>query len=94
MTDGNGTSIAGTSIAGTSIEGRQSGVAAGLTLAVLSISYGAPLLVVVGLKPMQDGFATDRSVIALAGALVWVGTGFGGIPMGWLADRIGIRAID
>ena len=83
MTDGTGTSI----------EGRQSWMAAGLTLAVLSISYGAPLLVVVGLKPMQDGFATDRSVIALAGALVWVGTGFGGIPMGWLADRIGIRAI-
>jgi MFS family permease len=32
-------------------------------------------------------------VIALAGSLVWVGTGIGGIPMGWLADRIGIRAV-
>ena len=27
----------------------------------------------------------------LAGALVWIGTGAGGIFMGWLADRIGIR---
>jgi MFS family permease len=34
---------------------------------------------------------TDRSVLALASALVWVGNGVGGIPMGWLADRIGIR---
>ena len=76
-----------------SIEGRPSWVAAGLTLAILSISYGAPLLIVVGLKPMTEAMATDRSVLALAGSLVWVGTGIGGIPMGWLADRIGIRAI-
>lgn len=75
-----------------SIESRASWTAACLTLAILSISYGAPLLVVVGLKPIQDSLATDRSVIALAGALVWVGTGLGGIMMGWLADRIGIRA--
>lgn len=76
-----------------SIEGRASWVAASVTLAILSISYGSPLLVVVGLKPIQADLGTDRSVIALAGALVWLGTGFGGIPMGWLADRIGIRPV-
>jgi MFS family permease len=75
----------------TSIESRTSWVAASITLAILAISYGAPLLVVVGLKPIQDTLGTDRSVVALAGALVWVGTGLGGIMMGWLADRIGIR---
>jgi MFS family permease len=64
-----------------------------VTLGVLTISYGAPLLIVVGLKPIQTDLDTDRSVIALAGSLVWVGTGVGGIPMGWLADRIGIRAV-
>jgi MFS family permease len=74
-----------------SIESRASWVAASLTLAILSISYGSPLLVVVGLKPIQEALGTDRSVVALAGALVWVGTGLGGIMMGWLADRIGIR---
>jgi MFS family permease len=74
-----------------SIESRASWTAACLTLAILSISYGAPLLVVVGLKPIQEALGTDRSVVALAGALVWVGTGVGGIMMGWLADRIGIR---
>ena len=36
----------------TSIESRTSWMAASLTLAILSISYGAPLLVVVGLKPI------------------------------------------
>jgi MFS family permease len=75
-----------------SIESRASWVAACVTLAILSISYGAPLLVVVGLKPIQEALDTDRSVVALAGALVWMGTGLGGIMMGWLADRIGIRS--
>jgi len=76
-----------------SIEGRGSWVAAAVTLAILSISYGSPLLIVVGLKTIQQDLGTDRSVIALAGSLVWVGTGLGGIPMGWLADRIGIRPV-
>ena len=58
-----------------SIESRASWTAACLTLAILSISYGSPLLVVVGLEPIQHALGTDRSVVALAGALVWVGTG-------------------
>jgi MFS family permease len=81
----------GTASHPTSIEGRGSWLVAGLALAILSISYGSPLLVVVGLKPMTEALGTDRSVIALAGALVWIGNGVGGILMGWLADRIGIR---
>src|SRR5215475_3509420 len=76
-----------------SIEGRSSWVAACVTLAVLSVSYGSPLIVVVGLRPMQEALGTDRSVLALAGALIWIGTGSGGILMGWLADRLGIRTI-
>jgi MFS family permease len=76
-----------------SIEGRASWVAACVVLAILSFSFGSPLLIVVGLKPIQEALGTDRSVIALAGSLVWVGMGIGGIPMGWLADRVGIRAV-
>ncbi|MBN9089777.1 MAG: MFS transporter [Reyranella sp.] len=60
-------------------------------LAILSVSYASPLLIVVGMKPMQEALGTERSVLALAGSLVWVGTGSGGILMGWLADRIGLR---
>jgi MFS family permease len=75
-----------------SIESRASWRAAWTTLAILSISFGSPLLIVVGMKPMQEALGTERSVLALAGSLVWIGTGAGGVLMGWLADRIGVRA--
>jgi MFS family permease len=73
------------------VDSRASWKMAWLTLAILSVSYGSPLIIVVGMKPMQEALGTERSVLALAGALVWVGTGSGGILMGWLADRIGLR---
>ena len=76
-----------------SIESPRSWHAAFLTLAVLALSFGSPLLAVVGMRDMQTALHTDRSVISLANALVWIGTGVGGIPMGWLADRIGIRKV-
>jgi MFS family permease len=75
-----------------SVEGRASWVAAALTTGILAISYGAPLIVVVGLKPIADELGAERSLVALAGSLVWIGTGSGGILMGWIADRIGVRA--
>jgi MFS family permease len=75
------------------IESRASWLAASVTLLILSISYGAPLVVVVGLKPIAAALGADRSVIALAGSLAWLGTGLGGIVMGRAADRIGVRPI-
>lgn len=74
-----------------SIESRASWVAAGVTLAILSFAYGSTLLIVVGLRAMELDLGVPRSVLALAGALTWIGTGLGGIVMGWLADRIGVR---
>jgi MFS family permease len=74
-----------------SIEGRASWVAAGVTLAILSVAYGSTLLIVVGLRAMEANLDVPRSVLALAGALTWIGTGTGGIAMGWFADRIGVR---
>jgi MFS family permease len=82
----------GSTTAPASIEGPASWRAAWVALAILSVSFGSPLLIVVGLKPMQEALGTERSVLALAGSLAWVGTGAGGILMGWLADRIGVRA--
>jgi MFS family permease len=76
-----------------SIESRASWAAATVTLAILSFSYGAPLVVVVGLKPIAASLAADRSVVALAASLVWLGTGFGGIFMGRIADRVGMRRV-
>jgi MFS family permease len=76
-----------------SVEGPPSWAAASLTLAILSVSYGAPLVVIVGLKPIAESLGTDRSVVALAASLVWLGTGLGGIFMGWIADRVGMRPV-
>jgi MFS family permease len=76
-----------------SIESRASWVAASITLVILSISYGAPLVVVVGLKPIAASLGADRSLVALAASLVWLGTGLGGIAMGRMADRVGMRPV-
>ena len=73
------------------VEGRGAWVAACIALLLLSISYGSPLLIIVGLKPIAAALDAPRQVISLAAAMSWVGTGLGGILMGWLADRIGVR---
>src|SRR5205807_714151 len=65
-----------------SIEGRGSWIAAGVTLALLSVSYGSPLLVVVGLKPITEDLGTARQVVALPGALTWPGTALALISSG------------
>jgi MFS family permease len=73
------------------VDSRASWKTAWLVLAILSVSYASPLFIVVGMKPMQEALGTDRAVLALAGSLVWIGTGSGGILMGLVADRIGVR---
>jgi MFS family permease len=84
--------IAGSSPDSLSIESRASWVAAAIVLALLSVSYGSPLLIVVGLKPITEDLGTARQLVALAGAVTWLGTGAGGILMGWIAEKTGMRA--
>lgn len=85
--------IRGSSLAAPmSVESRDSWVAAGAALVILSLTYGGPLIVVVGMTNVQASLGTDRSDVALAMAMVWIGTGIGGVVMGHVADRIGIRA--
>ena len=94
MTEFVGTTAAGIaapSRSRASIESRESWVAACVVLGLLSISYGSPLLAVVGLKPITEDLGTSRQLVALAGALTWLGTGLGGILMGQVAERLGIR---
>ncbi|HUC09598.1 MAG TPA: MFS transporter [Stellaceae bacterium] len=86
-----GMRIAAPSRLADSVESSSSWIAAALVIGILSISYGAPLIVVIGLKSIAAGLDSDRSMVALAAALVWVGTGTGGILMGWVADRVGVR---
>ena len=74
-----------------SIESRSSWVIAIVALAVLTISNGAPLVTVVAMKPIAQEFGTSRSGPALAVSLSYVGSGLGGMLMGWIAGRIGVR---
>jgi MFS family permease len=61
-------------------------------LAIMSLSFGAPYITMVALKAIAAELGGQRSIPAAATALAWLGTGVGGLGMGWLADRIGIRA--
>jgi MFS family permease len=76
-----------------SIETRASWAVATAVLVLLSFAYGAPLIVVVALKPIAATLGVPRAIPSLAAALVWFGTGSGGIAMGLFADRIGVRWI-
>src|SRR5690348_9107485 len=44
-------------------------------------------------KTHAASLGADRSLVALAASLIWLGTGLGGIMMGWIADRLGMRPI-
>ena len=77
-------------VAGT-IETRRSWLVAWSALGVLSISFGAPLITVVALKPIAAEFGNIRSVPALSYSLAWLGSAAGGIVMGLVAEQVGVR---
>ena len=73
------------------IETRYSWVVATVALVCLAFSFGGFWIVSVGLKAIAADAGNQRSVPALAAALAWLGSGLGGIAMGPLAVRFGIR---
>ncbi len=74
-----------------SIESRASWVVASVSLALLAVAYGGPWIAVVALKTIAAETGGARSVPAFASSLAWFGSGVGGILMGQLADRYGVR---
>ena len=73
------------------IETSYSWVVATVALVCLAFSFGGLWIVSVGLKAIAADADGQRSVPALAGALAWFGSGLGGLAMGPLATRFGIR---
>jgi len=74
-----------------SVETRTSWVVATVILAVMAIAFGAPWITVVALKNIAAEVDGQRSIPAFAGALMWIGSGVGGILMGRVAERVGVR---
>src|SRR5262245_44999534 len=63
------------------------------SLAIASVCLAAPLVVTVALKPIAAELGGYRSIPSAALSLSMLGTGIGGLAMGWLADRFGVRPI-
>jgi len=63
-----------------------------VVLVVLALSFGAPWITIIALKMIAAEQGGLRSVPAFATALAWLGFGTGGIAMGYVAERVGVRA--
>jgi MFS family permease len=74
-----------------SVEAKASWVVAAVVLVVLAVSFGAPWITIVALKLIAAETGGLRSVPALASSLAWLGLGAGGIAMGYVAERVGVR---
>jgi MFS family permease len=74
-----------------SIETRTSWLVAGVSVTLLSLSFGSLWINAVGLKSIAADLGGSRSAPALANSLAWFGSSVGGLAMGRLADRYGIR---
>lgn len=74
-----------------SIETRASWIVACVALLAMLMAFGGAWITAVALKDIAAEVGGARSVPALASALAWLGSGFGGILMGRLAERIGTR---
>jgi len=73
------------------IETRASWIVALTALGIYSLSFGAPIVTVVALKQIAAELGGSRSLPALAYSLAWFGSGAGGIVMGRIAERVGVR---
>ena len=75
-----------------SVEARSSWLVATVVLVILALSFGAPWITIVALKLIAAELGDLRSVPALATALAWIGFGTGGLVMGYVAERVGVRS--
>jgi MFS family permease len=73
------------------IDSKSSWVLASVSVLVLGTAFGAPWIAAVALKDIAAEVGGTRAVPALATALAWFGSAFGGIGMGWIAERVGVR---
>ncbi|HZK90152.1 MAG TPA: MFS transporter [Stellaceae bacterium] len=73
------------------IETRASWAVCLTALGIAAVSFAAPAVTVVALKPIAADLGGARSVPALAYSLAWLGSACGGLMMGRIAERVGVR---
>ena len=73
------------------VDSKSSWLLATVSVVILGTAFGAPWMAAVALKDIAAEVGGSRSVPALATALAWFGSAFGGIGMGWVAERVGVR---
>ncbi|MCC6890622.1 MAG: MFS transporter [Hyphomicrobiales bacterium] len=74
-----------------SIESRSSWQIAAVSVVLLATSFGALWISAVGLTAIAADLGGARSTPSLANSLGWLGTAVGGVLMGRIAERYGIR---
>ncbi len=74
-----------------SVETRQSWVVAAIALFIMCLVFGSPWITSVAWTEIAAEVAGTRSVPALATSLAWFGSGIGGILMGRVAQKFGMR---
>ena len=72
---------------GPSVETPYGWVVVCASLALHSISLGAPTILFVTLKPIAADLGTARAVPSFAYSLMMIGAGVGGVAMGWWMDK-------
>ena len=75
------------------LDSRQGWIVTVASLAILSVALGAPYVTIVALKAIAADFGGYRSTPSAAASLAMLGTGVGGLGMGWLAERIGVKRV-
>src|ERR1700745_4040565 len=73
------------------VDSKSSWVLATVAVLILGTAFGAPWMAAGALKDIAAEVGGTRSVPALANSLAWFGAAFGGIGMGWIAERVGVR---
>ena len=73
-----------------SVETRYGWIVVFTSLAIHTIGLGSQIVLLVAVKPIAAEFDWPRSVPSLAYSLMMIGTGGGGILMGWWLDKRGV----
>jgi MFS family permease len=66
-------------------------VTASVALTIMGMAFGSAWITSVALKEIASEVGGVRSIPAIALSVTWLGSGIGGIVMGRIANRIGVR---